>query len=80
MSDPMRKSTGEQVKEKMQPDSTKGLGQQISEGLTGKADDMAGKAQPQESKGVFQSMKDTVMGNEGAGSKMQNEADKARTP
>lgn len=32
---------------------------------TNQADDVAGKASPQESKGVFQSMKDTVMGNEG---------------
>jgi len=69
----MRKTTGEQVKEAAQPDSTKGLGQQLSETITGKADDTSGSVQPQENKGVFQSMKDTVMGNEGPGSKTSHE-------
>ena len=46
MSDNLRKGLGEQVEEKVTPDSQKSTGQQAKESVTGAADKVSGAVQP----------------------------------
>ncbi|KAH6710879.1 putative 12 kDa heat shock protein [Leptodontidium sp. 2 PMI_412] len=63
MSDLGRKGLGEQVQEKVTPQSQKSTGQVIGENLTGAGDKLAGAVQPSSEKSTTQKAGDTIRGN-----------------
>jgi len=63
MSDNLRKGLGEQVGEKVTPDSQKSYGQIAQEKVTGAADQVAGAIQPEGEKSTTQKLGDATRGN-----------------
>ncbi|RDW79923.1 chaperone shock protein-like protein Hsp12 [Coleophoma cylindrospora] len=60
MSDSMRKGLGDQVSEKVTPDSQKTYAQKASETITGLGDKVAGTIQPEGDKSTTQKMGDAT--------------------
>ncbi|USP81201.1 hypothetical protein yc1106_08475 [Curvularia clavata] len=60
MSDSMRKGLGDQVSEKITPDSQKSTGQKASENVSGLGDRVAGAVQPEGQKSTGQKLGDSV--------------------
>ncbi|KAF7898533.1 hypothetical protein EAF00_004979 [Botryotinia globosa] len=58
MSDSLRKGVGEQVSEKVTPDSQKSTTTKIGENISGGVDKAAGAAQPSDSKSTTQELSD----------------------
>ncbi|KAF7954509.1 hypothetical protein EAE96_005630 [Botrytis aclada] len=58
MSDSLRKGVGEQVSEKVTPDSQKSTTTKIGENISGGADKAAGAVQPSDSKSTTQELSD----------------------
>ncbi|THV45981.1 hypothetical protein BGAL_0430g00060 [Botrytis galanthina] len=58
MSDSLRKGVGEQVSEKVTPDSQKSTTTKIGENISGGADKVAGAVQPSDSKSTTQELSD----------------------
>ncbi|KAG4437719.1 hypothetical protein IFR05_006802 [Cadophora sp. M221] len=63
MSDAARKGLGEQVQEKITPQSQKSTGQVIGENLTGAGDNIAATLQPNSEKSTTQKAGDSIRGN-----------------
>lgn len=63
MSDSMRKGLGEQVGEKVTPQSQKSTGTVLSENVSGAADKAAGAFQPSEEKSTTQKIGDSTRSN-----------------
>ncbi|CAH00499.1 lipid-binding protein HSP12 [Kluyveromyces lactis] len=60
MSDSARKNFGDKVSESVKPDSQKGYLEKGKEVVTDQADKLAGKVQPQENKGLGQTVHDSA--------------------
>ena len=60
MSDSYRKDFSDKAAEAVKPDSQKGYVEKGKEFVTDKADQVAGKAQPESEKGVFQGVSDSA--------------------
>ncbi|KAL5114092.1 hypothetical protein ACEQ8H_008024 [Pleosporales sp. CAS-2024a] len=60
MSDSLRKGLGDQVSEKITPDSQKSTGQKASENVTGFGDKIAGSLQPEGGKSATQKLGDAT--------------------
>lgn len=62
MADSGRKNFTDKVADNLTPDSQKSTWDKTKEGASDAYDDVAGKAQPEEDKGVFQKISDTLSG------------------
>jgi hypothetical protein len=64
MTDQGRKNFADKLSETVTPDSQKSTWDKATEGVTDTFDKGAGKAQPEEDKGVFQKISDTLSGKQ----------------
>lgn len=63
MSDAGRKNFSDKVKETFTPESQKSNMDKLSEGATDKMDQAGSHLQPEEEKGMFQKISDTITGH-----------------